>query len=85
VGARLVAEAERVAAQLSVRELYLLTTTAEKFFAEHGYRIVALDPPFKDARGVIAPRLRRPYRLAEVWRAGSRAREGDPGSDTFAD
>ena len=37
VGARLVAEAERVAAQLSVRELYLLTTTAEKFFAEHGY------------------------------------------------
>lgn len=39
----LVAQAERYAASRGVRRVYLLTTTAEKFFERLGYRAVARD------------------------------------------
>lgn len=38
LGAALLAHAEQFAAQQGIRTLYLLTTTAEGFFARHGYR-----------------------------------------------
>jgi amino-acid N-acetyltransferase len=37
LGARLLAEAERYARSREVKEIYLLTTTAERFFARAGY------------------------------------------------
>ncbi len=37
VGRRLLAEARRLARQLGLRELWLLTTTAERFFAREGF------------------------------------------------
>lgn len=40
IGARLIAEAEDLAAQLGLKELYLLTTTAGGFFAGQGYEPV---------------------------------------------
>ena len=46
-GAALLAQAERYARTRGVRRLYLLTTTAEAFFAKHGYAIATRDsaPP----------------------------------------
>jgi amino-acid N-acetyltransferase len=43
LGKRLVAHAERYAQERGVKELYLLTTTAEAFFSRLGYRQVARD------------------------------------------
>jgi amino-acid N-acetyltransferase len=43
LGKRLVAHAERYAQERGVRELYLLTTTAEAFFSRLGYRRVERD------------------------------------------
>jgi amino-acid N-acetyltransferase len=40
VGTRLVAEIERLAGQIGLQQLYLLTTTAEPFFASLGYERV---------------------------------------------
>lgn len=40
LGIRLLAAAESGAASNSVRNLYLLTTTAEGFFAAHGYQMI---------------------------------------------
>ena len=37
LGAALLAHAERTARQRGITTLYLLTTTAEAFFARHGY------------------------------------------------
>jgi amino-acid N-acetyltransferase len=42
-GARLLKHAEEHARAGGVRSLYLLTTTAESFFARHGYRRTARD------------------------------------------
>jgi amino-acid N-acetyltransferase len=42
-GAALVAHAERYARERAVRELYLLTTTAEAFFRKRGYAPAARD------------------------------------------
>jgi amino-acid N-acetyltransferase len=39
-GGALVAEIEAYAQQLGVRELYLLTNTAEAFFTRHGYSLL---------------------------------------------
>ncbi len=38
IGTRLVAELGRLAAQLGLREIFLLTTTAAKFFEQHGFQ-----------------------------------------------
>jgi amino-acid N-acetyltransferase len=43
LGKRLVAHAERYAQEHGVKELYLLTTTAEAFFSRLGYRRVERD------------------------------------------
>jgi amino-acid N-acetyltransferase len=43
LGKRLVAHAERYAQGCGVKEIYLLTTTAEAFFIRLGYRRVARD------------------------------------------
>ena len=43
LGKRLVAHAERYAQEHGVKEVYLLTTTAEAFFSRLGYRQVARD------------------------------------------
>jgi N-acetylglutamate synthase-like GNAT family acetyltransferase len=43
LGARLLDAAESLARSSSVRSLYLLTTTADKFFAARGYRRLARD------------------------------------------
>lgn len=40
VGSKLLAEAERYARAREVKEIYLLTTTAERFFARSGYERV---------------------------------------------
>ncbi len=46
LGRQLVAEARHLARQLSLRELWLLTTTAESFFAPEGFiRVVREDTP----------------------------------------
>jgi amino-acid N-acetyltransferase len=42
-GAQLLAHAERVARERGVRAVYLLTTTAEAFFAKRGYARAARD------------------------------------------
>lgn len=42
-GAKLLDAAESLARSSSVRSLYLLTTTADQFFAAHGYRRVQRD------------------------------------------
>lgn len=39
IGARLVAEGERVAVQLGIGTIYLLTTSASEFFARQGFRV----------------------------------------------
>lgn len=43
IGSALLAEAERFARSQDVREVYLLTTTAEPFFARSGYSRIARD------------------------------------------
>ena len=47
VGSTLLAEAERYARSHEVKEIYLLTTTAESFFARAGYECIVRDavPP----------------------------------------
>ncbi len=42
-GTRLVRAAEQAAGASGLRELWLLTTTAEPFFRRHGYRVVPRD------------------------------------------
>ena len=42
-GRRLLAHAENYAKSIGVRELYLLTTTAEAFFAKQGFTLTARD------------------------------------------
>jgi amino-acid N-acetyltransferase len=52
-GSALVAHVERHARERGVRALYLLTTTAEKFFAGRGYRRVdreAIPDPIRSTR-----------------------------------
>ncbi len=43
VGSALLADAERYARERKVTDVYLLTTTAEKFFASRGYRKIDRD------------------------------------------
>ena len=43
VGSTLLAEAERYARLREVKEIYLLTTTAERFFARSGYERILRD------------------------------------------
>jgi amino-acid N-acetyltransferase len=51
VGTRLVVEIERLAGQLGLQHLYLLTTTAEPFFASLGYaRVPRSDAPVEIKR-----------------------------------
>ena len=45
IGKELVRRAEAHARELGVDELYLLTTSAERFFAARGYRAVARESP----------------------------------------
>ena len=47
LGANLLSEAERYAKSRDVKEIYLLTTTAERFFARSGYERILRDaaPP----------------------------------------
>jgi arsenate reductase len=40
IGSLIIKELEDIARQKSIAELYLLTTTADKFFAGHGYSVV---------------------------------------------
>ena len=49
IGRQLVMEAERRAREHGAREIYLLTTTAERFFARAGYELV----PRNDAPSAI--------------------------------
>lgn len=51
MGSALVLEAERVAAARGFRALYLLTTTAEAFFARRGYVRLARDEAPAEIRG----------------------------------
>ena len=43
IGQALLAEAERHAGEQGVREIYLLTTTAERFFSRNSYERIARD------------------------------------------
>jgi amino-acid N-acetyltransferase len=43
IGTTLLAEAERLARSQAVKEIYLLTTTAERFFARSGYERILRD------------------------------------------
>ncbi len=42
-GAQLTSQVENLARQCGVRELYLLTTTAQEFFTKHGFNTIARD------------------------------------------
>jgi amino-acid N-acetyltransferase len=53
LGARLLDAAESLARSSSVRSLYLLTTTADKFFAARGYRRLARDDAPAEIRTTI--------------------------------
>lgn len=62
-GAMLLARAEEHARTLGVRELYLLTTTAEPFFAKHGYT--------RAARESAPPAIRGTREFADICPASS--------------
>lgn len=63
VGTMLVEHAEAHAGSSGVRDVYLLTTTAESFFARRGY--VAID------RGMAPAAIRSTREFAEICPAGS--------------
>ena len=63
VGVRLVAAAETLAAQLGLRELYLLTTTAPAFFERRGYERIA--------RGDAPPAIRASREFASLCPASA--------------
>jgi amino-acid N-acetyltransferase len=53
IGRSLVLEAERYARSRGVTEIYLLTTTAERFFARSGYERIlrdAVPPPIRETQ-----------------------------------
>jgi amino-acid N-acetyltransferase len=53
VGAELLAHAESQARAFEVEALYLLTTTAERFFAARGYAVIARDAAPPEIRATV--------------------------------
>lgn len=63
LGRALLAHAESQAGALGIEALYLLTTTAERFFAAHGYTVIPRD--------AAPPSIRSTAEFAELCPVGS--------------
>ena len=76
LGSSLVAELERRATADGIKNIYLLTTTAEQFFAHRGFARIA--------RAVVPPAIRATAEFASLCPTSSavmRKPSGDPGPE----
>ena len=69
IGGTLVASSEALARDLGVRELYLLTDTAEAWFERRGYRVIERDAVPEPVRGSIEFTTACSTTAVAMWRA----------------
>ncbi len=69
IGGTLVDSSEALARDLGVRELYLLTDTAEAWFERRGYRVIERDAVPEPVRGSIEFTTACSTTAVAMWRA----------------